>query len=261
MKDKDNFIAAVEEAKQRLAAGEKPEDVFDDCEGFQDGFAAVKLNRKWNYIDSHGNIISNKWFDWCGYFHEGFTEVKLNDKYYHLRKDGVLCGYNTKEPVEPVSLDIDYKKKYEQALEMARNIRFGNPQNNTANVVCEQIFPELKESEDEKVRKRIIRVFRGEIGLPTKEETKKYIAWLEKQGELVNSLSKGLDNAHERIDDLIQKNNSLIEQLEKQGEQNWSEEDEENFHTLSKIICDSQASAKIANKLSDWLESLKDRVK
>jgi hypothetical protein len=46
-----------------------------------------------------------------------------------------------------------------------------------------------------------------------------WIAWLEKQGELVNSLSKGLDNAHERIDGLIQKNNSLIEQLEKQGEQ------------------------------------------
>jgi hypothetical protein len=45
------------------------------------------------------------------------------------------------------------------------------------------------------------------------------LAWLEKQGELVNSLSKGLDNAHERIDTLIQKNNSLIEQLEKrQGE-------------------------------------------
>ena len=130
--------------------------------------------------------------------------------------------------------------------------------------LMEKEFPELKESEDEKIRKEIIRIVKiWTNSVPTVNgiPVETLLAWLEKQGELVNSLSKGLDNAHERIDGLIQKNNSLIEQLEKQGEQNWSEEDEENFNMLSKIICDSQASAKIANKLSDWLESLKERVK
>jgi hypothetical protein len=45
------------------------------------------------------------------------------------------------------------------------------------------------------------------------------IDWLEKQGELVNSLSKELDNAHERIDGLIQKNNELCIKIENQCEQ------------------------------------------
>lgn len=42
-------------------------------------------------------------------------------------------------------------------------------------------------NEDEKIRKDIIRVFTGEIGFTTKEEAKKYIAWLEKQGVQKNT--------------------------------------------------------------------------
>ena len=47
----------------------------------------------------------------------------------------------------------DYKKLYEEAFERAKSIRFGNPQSGTANVVCEEIFPELRESEDERMLK------------------------------------------------------------------------------------------------------------
>lgn len=84
---------------------------------------------------------------------------------------------------------MDYKEKYEEALERARNIRFGNPQSVTANVVCEEIFPELKESEDERIRKWLIGVIKsneygsisnvGEMPCPKPN----VIAWLEKQGE------------------------------------------------------------------------------
>jgi hypothetical protein len=93
--------------------------------------------------------------------------------------------------------------------------RIYNQTNSFGKELMEKEFPELKESEDERIRKEIIRIV--DIwtnssptvnGIPA--ET--LLAWLEKQGELVNSLSK-------RIDGLIQKNNSLIEQLEKQGEQ------------------------------------------
>jgi hypothetical protein len=65
------------------------------------------------------------------------------------------------------------------------------------------------------------------------------IDWLEKQGELVNSLSKELDNAHERIDGLIQKNNELCIKLENQCEQkpiDWSEEDERLFQIVIDIL-------------------------
>jgi hypothetical protein len=81
----------------------------------------------------------------------------LNGINYRLRRDGVLCDYNTKEPIAP---DIDYKKKYEEALQRARNIRFGNPQSNTANMVCEEVFPELKERTDEKMMRNIIEFLR-----------------------------------------------------------------------------------------------------
>ena len=47
----------------------------------------------------------------------------------------------------------------------------------------EDAFPELKESEDERIRKEIIRVFKGEISFTSEKENEKYIAWLEKQGE------------------------------------------------------------------------------
>lgn len=42
--------------------------------------------------------------------------------------------------------------------------------------------PELKESEDERIRKEIIAVFKGQTAFTTEEDGKKYIAWLEKQG-------------------------------------------------------------------------------
>ena len=229
-------------------------------------------------------------------------------------------------------LSIEQKAKaYDEALKVLHkydgaNIMFTQD-------LKEEMFPELKESDNTDIIteiKNIITYFYGStklfIHLHSKEEL---LAWLEKQGELVNSLSKGLDNAHERIDGLIQKNNSLMEQLEKkQGvqqpayikeydfhgmkfipkfvkgdiikdkkrgevstiedfsydtglythtygqfpitiqdnyeiiEQNssWSEADEKNYQMLQKIICDSDITAKMANKLSDWLKYIKDRV-
>lgn len=46
----------------------------------------------------------------------------------------------------------------------------------------ENSFPELKEPEDDSIRKDIIRVLKGEISF-TEKENEKYIAWLEKQGK------------------------------------------------------------------------------
>ena len=54
--------------------------------------------------------------------------------------------------------------------------------------IAETIFPELKESEDERIRKEMISWLKGFIGEEggcgyTDEEIRKRIAWLEKQGE------------------------------------------------------------------------------
>ena len=78
---------------------------------------------------------------------------------------------------------MDDKNKYNNALERARDYYKANLTLNKAdeNAVLEDIFPELKESEDEKIRKRIIHALHGDV--LDMEETTKALAWLEKQGE------------------------------------------------------------------------------
>ena len=52
---------------------------------FSDGFARVKReDRKYNYIDKQGKIISDKWFEWAEDFKEGFAVVKNEDYVYNF---------------------------------------------------------------------------------------------------------------------------------------------------------------------------------
>ena len=70
---------------------------------------------------------------------------------------------------------------YDKAIERARKL-YGNE-------IAEEIFPELKESDDEKIRKWIINDIRHNINNEPlnnseyKKKAEKAIAWLEKQGE------------------------------------------------------------------------------
>lgn len=80
---------------------------------------------------------------------------------------------------------MDYEEKYKEALKGIREL---------VNANCDMIrikrlkrrleyyFPELAESEDEKIKKEIIAIFKGEIPYTSEEDAKRYIAWLEKQG-------------------------------------------------------------------------------
>ena len=130
------------------------------------------------------------------------------------------------------------EKKYNEALERARDYYKANLKLDKAdeNLVLEEIFPELAESEDEKIRKAI----RGWIytrpsqffdGGFSKEEM---LAWLEKQGEqiLANSVKTCKDEQKPA----------------------WSEEDEEEFQiAIDTLVKAGQYSS------ADWLKSLKDR--
>ena len=79
----------------------------------------------------------------------------------------------------------NYEKKYKEALDKVQ--RFYNNSVAITKKGLEDIFPELTESEDEKIRKAII----NEISLLEKESVveqmkavyQSWIAWLEKQGE------------------------------------------------------------------------------
>lgn len=61
---------------------------FDWADVFREGFAAVGLNGKWNFINTDGQLLSNQWFDWVGWFYEGFAKIGLNDKWNFINTDG-----------------------------------------------------------------------------------------------------------------------------------------------------------------------------
>ena len=84
---------------------------------------------------------------------------------------------------------MNYEKKYKEALEKARQFSERPLQEDSSGIV-EYIFPELKESEDEKIRKALLESFEYQIkeSHPDKEwvcgvKLKEIVTWLEKQGE------------------------------------------------------------------------------
>ena len=81
------------------------------------------------------------------------------------------------------ALSIEQKAKaFDEAYKVAENIhRFSSDPAEIKRM--EEIFPELKESEDEKIRKGIIAIIHLYYGEPLEDEAKEMISWLEKQGE------------------------------------------------------------------------------
>lgn len=82
---------------------------------------------------------------------------------------------------------MDYKEKYEQALERAKGLLEGMDEGDyfASNEDIKNIFPELKD-EDEKIRKGLIeglRAMKSNFRTISSIEIDDVIAWLEKQGE------------------------------------------------------------------------------
>ena len=117
---------------------------------------------------------------------------------------------------------MDYEKAYKEALERARTIH--DAEFSTYKATMEEVFPELRESEDEKIRKEIeyiIQTYRDNCINEGSHRFDDCLAWLEKQKP---TLSKGdeehLNNAiwaclHEygKDSDTAEWLKSLVEQL------------------------------------------------
>ena len=76
-------------------------------------------------------------------------------------------------------ININYKEKYKKALERASKLRVQNPFD-TVSQMMEHVFPELQESEGEKIKKEIISALKW---ANHKGVYDKHIAWLEKISE------------------------------------------------------------------------------
>ena len=82
-------------------------------------------------------------------------------------------------------LSIEEKaKRYDEAIERAESIYNETAiPSATTKGICTYIFPELKESDDERIRGNIIATIHLYYGEPLEDEAKEMIAWLEKQCE------------------------------------------------------------------------------
>ena len=81
---------------------------------------------------------------------------------------------------------MDYEKKYKDALDRARDLMTNQNPPAFDEHLIEIVFPELKESEDARIRK-MLRAYIHDFGVPKEYfgdvETSDVLAWLEKQGE------------------------------------------------------------------------------
>lgn len=108
---------------------------------------------------------------------------------------------------------MDYEKAYKYALERARNLHKDaiDMEESLLAKQCEIIFPELKESDDEKIRKELIEFV--EIVADWQSNKKEWLAWLEKQGEKDNwaeELNTKIKELHKQCLEKIQENMPTI---------------------------------------------------
>lgn len=173
-------------------------------------------------------------------------------------------------------LTIEQKAKaYDEAIEVARKY-WNSPRTCIDIDVLPELFPEIKEIDDEEIRKGLIAIITDFDSLYLQENyslsREEAIAWLEEQGEHANFRNKiQIGDKVTRNEDGVLVNLSQLKRVakkdEKQGEQKpaeWSEDDE----NLLKLSLENLTELKDRfgeeyGKVGDcivFLESIKDRV-
>jgi hypothetical protein len=185
----------------------------------------------------------------------------------------VVTNKRTEQKKEKRRMIMDDKSKYKEALERARQVMEGKT--GFIRKEVEEVFPELKESEDERIRRELIAFLKENLETGRADETwslsglKKWISWLEKQGEQLPVGFYYVNSEGKKFYSDAFKYGDVILHVEKQGEQKpaWSEEDEERItNTLSVLsvqVCWDGATGEKKNpyqKEIDWLKSLQQRI-
>lgn len=167
-------------------------------------------------------------------------------------------------------LSIEQKARaYDKALNKARQL-LDYPTTNFRRDL-DDLFPELKESEDERIRKAIsqcVEDMRGQFEKLYSVHHKDAIAWLEKQAPRITPEEKPLkESKNERIrktlfDFFVSIDVShILAWLDNQKSVVWSEEDEKHLETLATILLDDEKiGGKVYKELITWLKSIKKRM-
>ena len=84
-----------------------PNQWFDGVGIFTNGYAWVKLNSKFNFIDTRGKLLSpNLWFNAADDFYDGSALVKLNNKWYKIDTKGNIMTAVNEHTVTITKSDI-----------------------------------------------------------------------------------------------------------------------------------------------------------
>lgn len=184
-----------------------------------------------------------------------------------------------------------YKKKYEDLVIAVKALQEANPSDEgIKNWVADNV-PELRQNEDEKIRKALIENFKcfGGDYLETSKWGKDddllvtdILAWLEKQGEQKSNWSEedeiGFGDAlwccKQATSIAKDENdmgniwyaerwlNTIKDRIQPQPKQEWSEDDISNIDHLLNALCGVTELKQLQiDKLIIWLKALKDRVK
>lgn len=173
-------------------------------------------------------------------------------------------------------------KAYDEALEKARKYR-----DEEGFTEMEDLFPELAENEDEKIRRELVEYLKGDLDDVTTDDTDRWINWLEKQKprdyrrlyeEVVNSdwfkenyRGKSLVEEQKPIDPCDASWDAYYQRGYQRGlevgrkEQKpveWSEEDESYLQTvINEIKANKKEAREYEHKKYDaiilWLKSLR----
>lgn len=161
-----------------------------------------------------------------------------------------------------------FEKKYNEALERAKAYH-RNELAGSRKEMMEYIFPELRESEDERIRKAIVHLLDvaseaylvGETGFKKEQ----FLSYLEKQKELTPA--DGWDYADKRMSHplylegfeagrAVERELSEFEKRKEQKPAEWSEEDEKMIERINSIL-DFHPSYE---KEKNWFNSLRPQT-
>ena len=81
-----------DEVQPMLDNGVSPTDIFEFVGDFNDGYAKVTLNNKWNFINTNNKLLSDTWYDTVYDFSNGYAMVCLNGKWNFINTDGKIIS-------------------------------------------------------------------------------------------------------------------------------------------------------------------------
>lgn len=177
---------------------------------------------------------------------------------------------------------MDYEKKYKEALVKLKEHFTTTSDGIIAGIsreLTEDIFPELKESEDEKIRKELIEKVKETPACIGFNDKNAVLAWLEKQGEpadinpsefdlRLNKLLKQFETLpkEELASSLsfylnVVQNDGTYKADEKQGDQKPANKVESKFHEGDWVVQENIGVYKVIEVCESWYEVVDNKDK